>query len=228
MLGHGFCVLVDTPSHGARVNWQPNSTDPEIFHITHVKNLQGIITAGGLFSDAALAKQKVTATNIGYTHVKAGRLTKPVQSYPGTSVGDFVPFYFCPRSVMLYVINLGLTGHPPGCQVDIVHLVSRVSTASAHGLWAFTTTNAAAAFTTQFHTSLTNLTQVHWWAMPRDDWRMCKDERQAEFLVLNFFPWTAVHEIWVHGHSAERNVRTVLAGAPHRPPVYVRPDCYYP
>jgi hypothetical protein len=129
---------------------------------------------------------------------------------------------------MLYVINLGLTGHPPGCQVDIVHLVSRVSTASTLGQWAFTTTNAAAAFTTQFHTSLANLIQVQWWAMPKDDWRMCKDERQAEFLVLNFFPWMAVHEIWVRSQSAAQKVQAALAGAPHRPPVYVRPDCYYP
>jgi hypothetical protein len=211
------------------VNWQPNPTDPELFHITHAKNLPGIITAGGLFSDASMAKQKVAATNIGYAHVKASRLTKPVQSYPGTTVGDFVPFYFCPRSVMLYVINRGQTGHPPGCQVDIVHLISRVSTISAQGCqWAFTTTNAAAAFTTQFHTSLPDLAQVQWWAMPRDSWQQCKDERQAEFLILNFFPWTAVHEIWVHDPFVAQKVQAVLAGAKHHPVVHVRPDSYYP
>lgn len=210
------------------MNWQPNLTDPDIFHITHVRNLAGIIAAGGLHSDAALASQKITATNIGYTQIKAGRLTKAVPSYPGTTVGQFVPFYFCPRSVMLYVVNRGNTGLPPGCQVEIVHLVSRVSVASRHGQWAFTTMNAAAAFTTQFYTSLNDLGRVQWNAMPQDNWQQCKDERQAEFLVRDFFPWTAVHEIWVHGPLAVQSVKSTLHGAAHQPTVHVRPDCYYP
>jgi len=214
--------------HGARMNWQPNLTDPDIFHITHVKNLAGIIAAGGLSSDAGLAARKIAATNIGYTQIKAGRLTKPVPSHPGTTVGQFVPFYFCPRSVMLYVVNLGNTGLPPGCQVDILHLVSRVSVASTLGQWAFTTLNAAAAFTTVFYTSLKDLGNVQWGAMPQVNWKQCKDERQAEFLVRDFFPWTAFHEIWVHGSSAAQQVKAILNGVKHQPKVYVRPDCYYP
>lgn len=210
------------------MNWQPNLTDPDIFHITHVENLAGIIAAGGLFSDSALAAQKNAVTNIGYTQIKAGRLTKPVPSYPGTTVGQFVPFYFCPRSVMLYVVNRGNTGLPPGCQVDIAHLVSRVSVASKHGQWAFTTMNAAAAFTTQFYTSLNHLSHVQWWAMAQTHWQQCKDERQAEFLVRDFFPWTAVQEIWVHGGPAAQRLQALLQGAHHQPTVHVRPDCYYP
>jgi hypothetical protein len=27
-----------------------------------------------------------------------------VSCHPGTRVGDYVPFYFCPRSIMLFVI----------------------------------------------------------------------------------------------------------------------------
>ena len=36
--------------------------------------------------------------------IKARRLAQPVRCNPGTLVGDYVPFYFCPRSVMLYLI----------------------------------------------------------------------------------------------------------------------------
>jgi hypothetical protein len=213
--------------YGTSVNWQPNQNDPELFHITHIQNLPGIVAAGGLLSDAAVAAQKVASTNIGNTQIKASRLAKAVPSHPGATVGNFVPFYFCPRSVMLYVVNCGTTGLLPGCQVDIVHLVSRVSTASGCGPWAFTTMNAAAAFTTQFYTLLQDLAKVQWWAMDKDDWRQCKDERQAEFLVLNFFPWSAVHEIWVHGPAAAQRVQAALSGASHQPSVHVRPDCYY-
>ncbi|GEN11381.1 protein of unknown function [Myxococcus fulvus] len=210
------------------MNWQPHPKDPEIFHISHLNNLQGVIVEGGLFSDGGIVRRKMSATNIGNTRIKTARLTKPVPSHPGTFVGDFVPFYFCPRSVMLYVVNRGSTGHPPGCQVDIVHLVSRVGSAMSLGKWAFTTTNAAADYTTQFHTSLVDLPRVQWHAMPQDDWKQCKEERQAEFLVLDFFPWTAIHEIWVHGPATQQKVRSLLGATAHRPPVHVRPDCYYP
>ncbi|WP_434385736.1 type II toxin-antitoxin system toxin DNA ADP-ribosyl transferase DarT [Melittangium boletus] len=211
------------------MNWQPNPTDPDIFHITHVSNLSGIIAAGGLYSDAAISAQTgVTTQNIGYTQIKADRMLKPVPSHPGTTVGQFVPFYFCPRSVMLYVVNRGNTGLPPGCQVEIVHLVSRVSVACQSGPWAFTTMNAAAAFTTQFYTALTHLNGVQWWAMNQTDWRQCKDERQAEFLVRHFFPWSAVQEIWVHGQMTAQSVQNLIQTAKHQPPVHVRPDCYYP
>ena len=43
---------------------------------------------------------------------------------PGLNVGDCVPFYFCPRSVMLYLIHRA--NHPEldyrGGQGPIVHL----------------------------------------------------------------------------------------------------------
>ncbi len=37
--------------------------------------------------------------------VVSRRRRLPVPCHPGTWVGDYVPFYFCPRSVMLYVIS---------------------------------------------------------------------------------------------------------------------------
>ena len=57
-------------------------------------------------------------------NIKRRRLTKALNSYPDLHVGDCVPFYFCPRSVMLYVIHM--TNHPEltfrGGQDEIVHL----------------------------------------------------------------------------------------------------------
>jgi len=33
-----------------------------------------------------------------------------VKCHPGTKVGQYVPFYFCPRSIMLYILHRG--NHP--------------------------------------------------------------------------------------------------------------------
>ncbi len=44
--------------------------DPSIFHITHLDNLEGILLAGGLWSDAQRSAQNLTSTNIGHLHIK--------------------------------------------------------------------------------------------------------------------------------------------------------------
>lgn len=50
--------------------------------------------------------------------VKARRLALEIDGRPGIRVGDCVPFYFCPRSVMLYNLSYretllpGLFGQP--------------------------------------------------------------------------------------------------------------------
>ena len=37
--------------------------------------------------------------------IKQRRLNSTLNSYPNLRVGDCVPFYFCPRSIMLYLIH---------------------------------------------------------------------------------------------------------------------------
>lgn len=82
---------------------------PRIYNIVHVDNLASIITDGCLWPDIVMAKRKGAAV-IGNNEIKADRLLLPVGCHPGTRVADYVPFYFCPRSVMLYVIYKG--NHP--------------------------------------------------------------------------------------------------------------------
>ena len=62
---------------------------------------------------------------IGMSGIKRRRLDElEVSCHPDTKVGDYVPFYFCPRSIMLYLIYMA--NHPElsyrGGQEPIVHL----------------------------------------------------------------------------------------------------------
>ncbi len=127
------------------------NTDRKIFHITHIDNVLGIIRAGRLWSDREVAERGDASVKIGYDHIKHRRLHKPVLCHPDTTVGDYVPFYFCPRSVMLYVIK---SGSPElrfqGGQLNIVHLVSTIGTAIEEAKdrpWAYSDGNAAAGYT---------------------------------------------------------------------------------
>ena len=103
-----------------------------------------IASDGFLYSDAVMSTRGPIGTEIGYEHIKERRREAHVRSCPGLRVGDCVPFYFCPRSPMLYTITRGTSRALPYTGDDslIVHLESDARQAAdwavSNGLrWAF-------------------------------------------------------------------------------------------
>jgi hypothetical protein len=208
---------------------------PKIYHIVHVDRLASILTDGQLWCDAVIANSKAPGTVIGMTQIKARRLKLPVKCHQGDCVGDYVPFYFCPRSIMLYVIHRA--NHPElayrGGQGPIVHLEadlhSVVTWAEADGRrWAFTLSNAGAYYT-EFRSQLGELAEVNWTAVAATDFRLAeiKEGKQAEFLVQHSFPWKLVERIGVSSSGIAQQVANTLGAAAHRPAVQVLRDWYY-
>ena len=169
-------------------------TDPAIYHITHVDNLPLIVSDGRLWSDAQRIARGLPNTNIGYSHIKERRMKRPVLVSAGGTLGQYVPFNFCPRSVMLYVVSQGHENYSGG-QKPIVHLVSSVQTAIATGRpWFFTDRHADLGYAQQIG-SLGGLDKVDWQVMPLRQWggnTEIKEKRQAEFLLHDCCPWTAI------------------------------------
>lgn len=208
---------------------------PSVFHITHVDNLASIVAGGGLHCDAAMSTRGGPTAAIGMNAIKSRRMRLPVKCHPGDFVGEYVPFYFCPRSVMLYILRQG--NHPEityrGGQGPILHLEANllevVHWAEAEGRrWAFTLSNAGAAYT-EFRASLDHLDEIDWEAVETGDFResRVKEGKQAEFLVQAFVPWHLVRRIGVSSARVSDQVTTILAGSEHRPVVTVRPDWYF-
>lgn len=198
-----------------------------IYHITNVANLTGILEEDGLHSDAAMAKRQPSVI-IGYDHIKLRRLQKiPVPCCEWRRVGEFVPFYFCPRSPMLFTVNKGNTGHASGCQKDIVHLISTVATGIATGkAWAVSSGNAG-AFHTTFAAKLESLDALDWAAIRATQWQGKQHQKMAEFLVADFFPWSAIQGIVCQNSVTAAKVNAILTGAKHQPPVEVKTSWYY-
>ena len=171
---------------------------------------------------------------IGMGDIKNKRLTKPLNSHPGLHIGDCVPFYFCPRSVMLYVIarrNSNLEYR--GGEGPIVHLEAdlydTITWASKGGRrWAFTTVNAAANYAEDF-ADMRRLNRIDWDAVQAWDWSIpsVKASKQAEFLVEDFFPWSLVTRIGCRGEEAWRQAVNAVMESPHRPPVRIMLEWYY-
>jgi ssDNA thymidine ADP-ribosyltransferase, DarT len=208
--------------------------DQKIYHIVHVDNLASIIADGVLWCDSKMI-ERPGGTLIGMGGIKQRRLTLPVSCQPGTHVGDYVPFYFCSRSIMLYVIycaNHAELAYKGG-QRHIVHLEADlnkvVAWAAAHGQrWAMSLSNAGAVYT-QFRTGTDKLNEINWAAVAATDFRPAdiKEGKQAEFLVQQSFPWHLVERIGVHSQPIIPRVAAAMLGAAHRPVLEIKTDWYY-
>ena len=192
-----------------------------IYHITDISNLPGILADGGLHSDAVMVGRDPTI--IGHDHIKKRRLHQiQVPCCGGRYVGEFVPFYYCPRSPMLYVVNQGRTTRPAGCQTSIVHLVSAVDVAVTLGAaWAVSDGNAG-AFHTSFFSTLKALDTLDWSAIEAKYWNAVTHQKQAEFLVADFFPWTGILAIGVMDDATKAQAEAKLPAHTHTPTEGIR------
>ncbi|ABM30772.1 type II toxin-antitoxin system toxin DNA ADP-ribosyl transferase DarT [Paracidovorax citrulli] len=206
---------------------------PKLYHICHVDRLPSIIASGGLLSDAAVVQVAAPGTVIGMNHIKQRRMTElQLTSHPGLYVGQCVPFYFCPRSVMLYLIhrqNADLAYK--GGQGPIVHLEADLHTtvawANGQGLrWAFTLSNAGARYF-EDRADLGRLGEVDWDAVAARNWSAQKEGKQAEFLLERGFPWQLIERIGVLSQPIATQVAHALPVGGHRPPVQLMPAWYY-
>ena len=207
--------------------------NPKIYHIVHVDNLASIIAAGGLMSDAEMAGRP-GGTVIGMGRIKARRLNElSLSCHPALRVGQCVPFYFCSRSVMLYMIhkrNEELTYK--GGQEPIVHLEAdmraTIDWAQANGRrWAYTLSNAGSYYF-EDRSSLDDLGDVNWNSVKARQWAgAAKDGKQSEFLIEQAFPWHLVERIGVHSQPIAPRVAAAMHGAAHRPVLEIKRDWYY-
>lgn len=206
---------------------------PKIFHICHVDRLASIVAAGGLLSDAAVVQAAVPGTVIGMNHIKQRRLQElRLNSHPGLYVGQCVPFYFCPRSVMLFMIhrqNADLAYK--GGQGPIIHLEAdlhaTVAWANAQPRrWAFTLSNAGSRYF-EDRADIARLGDVDWDAVAARNWSACREAKQAEFLLEHSFPWHLVERIGVLSQPIATQVAQTLPVGGHRPLVQILPAWYY-
>lgn len=207
---------------------------PRIYHILHVDRLRSVIQDGHLLCDAKIAQRSGEGTTIGMSRIKERRLESlRLQSHPELHVGECVPFYFCPRSIMLYMIH---RGNDPelayrGGQGPIVHLEASLDAtvrwADANNQrWAFTLSNAGAIFF-EDRCTLAALDEIDWPAVEATDWREHKDGKQAEFLIEEQFPWHLVSRVGAVSPEMAARVSGLLEGKTHQPTVEVRRDWYY-
>ncbi|MDO7084466.1 DUF4433 domain-containing protein [Pseudocolwellia sp. AS88] len=156
----------------------------KISHITHVSNLASIIEQDCLWSDYKRIELGLVNQNIGYNHIKQRRLVRPVSVAAGGTIGQYVPFNFCPRSVMLYVIHCRHDDFQEG-QERVLHLISDIDTIKlTNENCFFTDIHADLDYAEQID-DFTRINELNIQRIINERyWQDFKEEKQAEFLAF--------------------------------------------
>lgn len=161
----------------------PATKHKKIYHILHYDKLPPVLKNGFLYSDKIITARAPSGTTIGMSNIKRRRLEEcDLSSHPGLFVGQCVPFYFCPRSVMLYLIH---KRNPEleynGGQSPIVHLVADLENTIGwanlnNKKWAFTSSNAGSFYFEDF-SNLSQLNEINWNAVHENYWSSCREAK---------------------------------------------------
>ena len=209
--------------------------NPSIYHILHVDRLMSVFADGFLFSDAQMEGRTNCGTMIGYAHTKGYRRERVLEQGVGLKVGECVPFYYCPRSVMLYVIykanHTDLAYH--GGERPIVHLrldpVAVANWAEQNRLRYYVTDVTAATAYFTAYPDLDAMNLLDWQSIRSNQWEDVTDRKQAEFLVEKQVPVSLIAEIGVINPEYKTMVEQILKlnDLDGRIAVNVHQDWYY-
>ncbi|MGJ5674155.1 MAG: type II toxin-antitoxin system toxin DNA ADP-ribosyl transferase DarT [Nostochopsis sp.] len=203
-----------------------------VYHITHIDNLPSIIKSGGLVANSRL--KKTDYVDIAHGHIQDRRSITRVPCSVGGYLHDYIPFYFAPRSPMLYAIHRGKVQKYKDGQNKVIYLVSEAEIIASNKLnFAFTDGHAAVVALSEFYEKLDDLFNIDWKIMKETYWANTDEDndrtrrRQAEFLVHQFCHWTLIQEVGVINSTIEKLVRKILQNFNVQTPVKINPSWYY-
>jgi hypothetical protein len=192
------------------------------------------IAEHGLLSDTVAQSRGLLEKEVGNRGIKANRRTRVVPIAPGGVVADYVPFYFAPRSPMMYSIYRGNVPEYDEGITPLVHLVTTIERLLEVGCTVLTTDRNAVLGYAQFRHGLDALNaSIDWPLMRAVMWNDTIDEpdrmerRMAECLVHEVVPWEAFMEIHVRNVEVRTEVEKVLGSRVTANPVRVTPDWYF-
>ena len=206
-----------------------------VLHMTRIERLPSV-AEHGLLPDNVCRQRQITGVEIGYDHIKRRRALRVVPCGVGGTLADYVPFYFAPRSPMLFAITRGLVSAEAACTEQIVYLVSSTQTLREAGLTVIASNRHAEldyADITEHDRDLDDdgfidwplMTAKYWNNTPEDPDR--KERRQAECLVHPRVPWHVIEGVATKTERARAQVELVLRTVGQPTPVVVSADWYF-
>lgn len=199
-----------------------------LYHMTHITNLPSILKCGGLQAHAAMQVNHLQHQDIANQDVQVRREKTKIPVGKGGILHDYVPFYFAPRSPMLYYLHKQQLQ-----QEDIFYFMTSVASIEEAALdFVFTDAHAIRRLT-NFYTDPIYLDQIDWQVMMSNYWHDIDEDmsrkarRQAEFLVHQEVPLSACLGFAVFNEQAKAKLEKVLQDSGSVLQVAVRRHFYY-
>lgn len=172
-----------------------------VFRLTHIDNIKYIMSKGLVRASSPLRDENYVS--IGDVQVIQVRKDRKFQGY---QLSDFMPFYFGPRSPMLYVIQHGYNGVRKVKPEDIVYCVVRIEDIIKNDIdCIFTDGHALSSLTNYYYkSSLANLNNIvnyddvysTFWNIEDDP--DLKRRKEAELLINEDLPAQYIRGIVVY------------------------------
>ena len=200
------------------------------FRLVHIDNIPHILKNGIVKADSTNANPNYVP--IGDQLVIEKRKNKRLSSSSWQNIGDFIPFYFGPRSPMLYVIQHGYNGVRRIEAEDIVYCVIRLDDIIKGGIeCCFTDGHVLNSLTQVFPAESLNRIESYVrysdvYARRWDDEEDLdlKRRKEAELLLKNDLPVQYIKGFVVYNEGAMQ--RLISMGVNERM-VAVRPTFYF-
>lgn len=222
-----------------------NMTRPiptRLFHMTAIDNLESILNQKALICKNQCRENGISYGNIAHASIQDRRCQKTVPLPPHGTLHDYVPFYFAPRSPMLYAIN---QGNVEGCeyrQENIIYLQTTVERmVQLEKVYLFTDRNASLDFAL-FEKDYEKLNEtIHWdyftsspqldgyckYFMTNSEYPDRGEIRQAEFLIHTSLPLEHIELIGVYDEASLKIVKTLLKAYDLDIPVSIKSSWYF-
>ncbi len=188
-----------------------------LFRITHIDNIPHILRNGLVTRYSQNAnKHFVEIGDISLIEVRDD-IDAPVP--PGGKLSEYIPFYFGPRSPMLYQIATGFDGVTKYPQEEIIYIISSLDKIKEHNLPYFFTDGHVRSFTSTSYNDDINLDLLDWDAIHARIWKSDdtdlrrQEKKQAELLVKHHIPVNAIELFCVYNEKAQQILCTYLAAA---------------
>ncbi len=205
-----------------------------VYHFTRVEHLEAI-ARHGLLPDAQAQAAGLLSVEIGNTGIKQARRERVVPIPPGGVVADYAPFYFAPRSPMLYSISSGNVATYREGTDRLVYLVSSLEDLATHGLHVLLTDRNAvlqyAEFVDLAHGVRSDF--IDWDLMKATYWNNTdaqpdrRERRMAECLVHERVPWQAFLGVAAKSQEVADEASQILQQPSVASRVVVRPEWYF-
>nr|WP_295930648.1 DUF4433 domain-containing protein [uncultured Dyadobacter sp.] len=203
------------------------------YRICNIRNLPHILEVGLCTKSHPSASREFHS--IGNPDIIGTRDTTPVRIDGFGNIGDYVPFYFTPRSIMLYNIVTGYWAPlvPQLSREEIIVVRSEINVLSRNGRFFFTDGQANAAYSRHYR-DLKDLDKIDWESIQNSNFQKSDLDTdrprryQAEFLVHSHVPLESIESFIVYNENAEAIVNSHLNSARLNIRVTVAPICFFP